>query len=136
MKATGSDEIGVEELQIELKTLSEILSEQWRKCWALELELSDWSETVLVSLCKKGDRASPEVYCSIALLCYMRKVIDSANAMKFRKEYKFGDCQPGFKLGTETKTAIVKHISNAKHMKVAAVLGLKPAYDSVLRDKL
>lgn len=135
-KATGADEIFVEALRIEPKAMSTIPGALWRKCGVLKHIPNKWTEAVLVPLFKNGDKTSPEAYRPIVLLSHMRRVIDSATAMAIRREYKFRDCQLGFQHGTGTETAIVRHISNAEHMRVAAVLDLNSAYDSVSRDKL
>lgn len=135
-KASGTDEVFSEALNVDSRTSSEILCALWKKCVQVGHILEDWSTALLVPLFKKGDHTEPGSYRPIALLSHARKAIEAAIAMAIRKDYRFSDCQLGFRIGTGTETAIVRHIANAEKMGITAVLDLKSAYDSVPRDKL
>lgn len=56
--------------------------------------------------------------------------------MMVHAQYKMSENQLGFRQGMGTETAIVRHIKNARTMKLSAVLDLKSAYDTVPRDTL
>lgn len=56
--------------------------------------------------------------------------------MKIGRKYRFSDSQLRFRRGTGTEIAVVRHISNARELRVVAVIDLKSAYDAVPRETL
>lgn len=135
-KATGVDEIFAEALQVDIKHNTKIIGALWKKCTELNHVLKDWATALLIPIYKKGDKSKPDSYRPIALLSHVRKIVESAIAKIIRKNYKFHECQLGFREGTGAETAIIRHIQSAQRMEVTAVLDLKAAYDSVPRDQL
>lgn len=56
--------------------------------------------------------------------------------MMVNVKYRCSDSQRGFRQGTGTKTAFLRHFGNVVAMKLGAVLDLRSAYDTVGRKKL
>lgn len=135
-KATGADQIFVEALKVDAKRTSQIIAAFWKCCGELKYMLNDWSRAILVPIYKTGERADPQSYRPIALLSHVRKVVEATIAKIIRRQYTFRDSQLGFRHGTGTETALVRHISNSRQLKETAVLDLKGAYDSVPRNRL
>lgn len=135
-KAVGTDEIFVEALNVSPELAAKIICTLWRKCGQAQYVVKAWTTAILVPIYKKGDRAAPRSYRPISLLSYVRKVIEAALAAHIRAEYTFEDCQLGFRLGTGTETAIMRHINNARRMAITVVLDLRSAYDTVPRKTL
>lgn len=136
IKATGIDEIFIEALKIDCQTASKVICALWRKCGQLKYILEDWRTAILVPIYKMRNPTQPQSYRPIALLSHVRKVIEAAIAMKIRRQYKFKDSQLGFQVDTGTERAVVRHISHARVMRIAAVLDLKSANDTVPRRTL
>lgn len=126
----------MEALNVDRKSTDKIICKLWRKRSEMKYILRDWATEVLVPIYKKGDRFEPSSYLPIALLSHNRKVIEAAMERLIRKNYTFNECQLGFRHGTGTEIAIVRHISNAESMETAAVLDLNSAYDMIPRKKL
>ena len=136
-KATGSDEIFYESLQVNPKLCAKILCNFWKKCGELKYRLRDWSSVLLTPIHKKGDKTDPANYRPIALISHARQVIARAVAAEIRSQYRNHWTQLGFQEQTGTETAIIRHLSNSREgLKFSAVLDLKSAYNIVPRDKL
>ena len=136
-KATGSDEIFYESLQVNPKLCAEVLCNFWKKCAELKYRLNDWNSVLLTPIHKKGDKSDPANYRPIALISHARQVIARAVATEIRSQYRNHWTQLGFQEHTGTETAIIRHVSNsAEGLKFSAVLDLKSAYNIVPRDKL
>lgn len=102
----------------------------------LEYVQKYWTMGILVLIYKKADHMARKSYKPIKLLSHVRKVIERAISMMVNAQYNFDDSQLGFRRGTGTDTAISRHISNARTMKLGAVLDLRSAYHTVPRKKL
>lgn len=84
-KATGTDEIFVEALNITSEVTRKILSKLWKKYGFLKQTLKDWATALLTPIYKKGDHAHPKSYRPITLLSHARKVIKLAVAVTIRE---------------------------------------------------
>lgn len=135
-KATGTDEIFVECLQVNAGLMSQVLIRLWRACSRLRYVPREWKSALLVPLFKKGDAKDVRNYRPVALLSHLRKVGESAIATLTRKAHTFDEAQLGFQEGTGTETAVVRHVAAGGHMNYCAVLDLKGAYDQVPRQTL
>lgn len=102
----------------------------------LEHILTDWATALFVPIYKKGEQHKPDSYRPIALQSHVRKIIEASIAKLILRNYKINEQQLGFRTGTGTETAIVRHIHCARTMKITAVLDLKSAYDSVPKENL
>lgn len=135
-KAVGTDELFVEAFSIEPQLVASALIKMWSKCNESNYIINDWRRGTLVPLFKKGNPSNPASFRPITLLSHARKVLEAALAIEIGSVYKFSASQVGFREGTRTETAIVRHTACAKRLPITAVLDLKAVYDKVPKQKL
>lgn len=135
-RATGTDEIFVEALGLEPEVAAKIIYTNWKKNRQLKYVPREWATGILVLIYKRGDRMTPQAYRPITLLSNVGKVIGRAAVRIVNAQHRVNDCQLHLRHGTCAETAILRHLSNPRTMKWAAVLDLKPAYDMVPWERL
>lgn len=135
-KATGTDEVFTEALEIEPDLTAKFLGKLWERCGHTKKLIKDWETAEMVPIFKKGDDRDPRNYRPIALLSHARKFIEAGLSTEIRKVYSFDHTQLVFQTQTGTETAIIRHIAHAEKYPYTAILDRKSAYDSVPRQKL
>lgn len=136
-KATGCDEVFTESLQLVPVQAANAMTALWEACGRVGAIPSQWCIVQLFPLFKKGDAAQPGSYRPIALLSHLRKLVEKVLDWRLRRVYKFDSSQCGFEPAKSVETAMLRaRRAHEQNFKLAAVLDLKSAYQSVLRDKL
>lgn len=103
-KAPGIDNIPNETWKLFTPTLLTLLTAIFQKCFEVGQVPSDWCQSVISPIYKKGDRKSPKNYRPIALLPTLLKVFTTTIASRltawFTTNNKISDMQAGFRVKT------------------------------------
>lgn len=109
-KAELVDELFVDYFKLIPNLMSGILCSIWFKFSDTSHTLHEWQTTILFLIYKKGGNTLSASYRTIDLLSHIRKIIDAAIALEVHRQYRFHDPALGFRPGTGTDTATVRHV--------------------------
>ena len=104
-KASGSDGIPVDLLQILKDDAVKVLHSICQQIWKTQQWPQDWKRSVLIPIPKKGNAKEFSSYCIIALISYTSKVmlkIFRARLQQYMNR-ELPDVQAGFRKGRGTK---------------------------------
>ena len=136
-KAAGVDELFSEAFKLAPEQFATILCTLWAKCSELGYLIRDWCTALMIPIHKSGPKCDPSNHRPISLISHARQMISGAIGAMIQEKYQFHETQLGFRPGTGTETAIIRHSYNhIEGYNYTAVLDLRKAYDKVPRDLL
>jgi len=136
-KAAGSDGIFNEGLRLETESTATFLFQLWKRCGEIAKTPTKWDFIILVPIHKAGPREIEKNHRPVSLMSHVRKIIEKAVDLKFRREVTFAIAQCGFRPRTGTEHALLRLTYATRHgHNSLAILDIKGAFPSVRRDKL
>ena len=74
-RASGGDEIPIEQFQILKDVAMKVLHSIWQQIWKTQQKPQDWKRSVFIPIPKKGNAKECSNYCTIAFISHASKVI-------------------------------------------------------------
>ena len=74
-RASGGDEIPIEQFQILKDVAMKVLHSIWQQIWKPQQKPQDWKRSVFIPIPKKGNAKECSNYCTIAFISHASKVI-------------------------------------------------------------
>jgi hypothetical protein len=143
-KAAGPDDIPAELLKAGGATLTQSLTRLLTLIWNNERLPSDWEDSILLPLHKKGSRDDCGNYRGITLLCSALKVLESVLLRRLRPAYesRLRENQAGFRpsRGTIDQIFSLRQVLEKRfefrRPTLVAFIDFKAAFDSIDRTAL
>ena len=107
-KASGGDGIPVELVQILKDDAAKVLHSVCQQTWKIQQWPQDWKRSVFIPIPKKGNAKECSIYCTIALISHVSKVMLKILQARLQQyvNCELPDVQAGFRKGRQTRNQI------------------------------